>query len=120
MPIPTDDGAPGLWRPPGHYYSPIVDVADVAQRAARLFDRRRPGVPGVEPDLEAMQKLIEGFISEDGLADIPWGESPRPGLRYHFDNDQFRHEIGEHPSGPQSPGANSYAVLCLKKKKAEG
>ncbi len=80
-----------LWRPAGHYYSPIVDVDDVLNAADRLFERRVAQVAGVEPDMASAQQLMEVFTANGWLDDVPWRDEPVDGLRYHFDNDQFRH-----------------------------
>jgi hypothetical protein len=46
------------WSPPGHYYSPIVDLEQVRGRHERIFDRKRAELPGVDLDLPRQLDLF--------------------------------------------------------------
>ncbi|MDF1800760.1 MAG: class I SAM-dependent methyltransferase [Planctomycetota bacterium] len=74
--------------PAGHFYSPIPDLAEVAARRDVIFDRARE-VLGVDLDghrQERWVRIIHGHYGE-----LPFADEPGRGLRYGFDNDQFRH-----------------------------
>jgi hypothetical protein len=54
---------------PGHYYSPIPDMADVEARGGQLFDQSRRQVPGV--DLREADQLRWLETCRDSLAEAP-------------------------------------------------
>lgn len=75
--------------PPGHYYSPTPDLADVRDRAHRLFDRTGD-VAGVDVRLDAQRALLAelaGTIAQWPYLDRAEGD----GLRYQPDNGFFGH-----------------------------
>lgn len=76
-----------LWRPPGHFYSPIPDPAEVERRAERIFDRSPRGLPGIDLDGEHLWRVLEEIAAF--YPELPFGDDPRPGLRYVVDNDQY-------------------------------
>jgi hypothetical protein len=75
----------GLY-PPGHFHSPVPDLEEVRRRDHQIFDRR-PGLVGIDLRPEAQLALVDRLRGY--AADHPFGAEPRPGLRYHFDNDFF-------------------------------
>ncbi|WP_052711586.1 O-methyltransferase [Elstera litoralis] len=48
---------PTTWVPPGHIYSPIVDLTELAQRAAQVFDPDR-ALPQIDLRAEAQLALL--------------------------------------------------------------
>lgn len=77
--------------PPGHFYSPIPSLAEVAGDAARIFAAPRH-LPGIAIDDEAQLRLLAELAPAH--ADMPFADQPVEGLRYHFDNANFRHGDG--------------------------
>lgn len=75
------------WRPPGHFYSPIPDPADIEARADTVFDARLRELPGIASRVPEQVALVESFRAY--YADQPWNAEGRPNLRYRFENDQF-------------------------------
>ncbi|MBV8166247.1 MAG: class I SAM-dependent methyltransferase, partial [Alphaproteobacteria bacterium] len=75
-----------LFVPPGHYYSPIVDPAELARRADRVFDPDAP-LPGIELGLEAQVALLRRLAAH--YPALPFDDRPRDGLRYGYDNPNF-------------------------------
>lgn len=74
------------WFPPGHFYSPVPDLAEVDRDADRLFAPRR-GVPGVDLREEAQLAL---FAELAGLARAdPLPSGPEAGTRYFTDNPNY-------------------------------
>ncbi len=51
-------GSVGLFAPPGHFYSPVVDPSRLAGRAAELFREERP-LPGIDLNEAAQCALAE-------------------------------------------------------------
>ncbi|MBI3515383.1 MAG: class I SAM-dependent methyltransferase, partial [Proteobacteria bacterium] len=83
----TVGGVP-VWVPPGHYYSPIVDPAELRTRFAQVFDADAP-LPGIELGLEAQVALLRRLAAH--YPDLPFGDRPVDGLRYGYDNANFAH-----------------------------
>jgi predicted O-methyltransferase YrrM len=75
------------FAPPGHFYSPIPDIEYIEQHKARLFDRSRSNVPGIENHLDDQIALLEAFA--DYYPDLPFKAEKTEGLRYYFDNPFF-------------------------------
>jgi predicted O-methyltransferase YrrM len=73
--------------PPGHHYSPVVDVGYVRRHSARLFNTRADLGPGIdlnEPLQEEMLAAVASFYP-----DFDWPEQPAPGRRYYLNNRLF-------------------------------
>lgn len=77
---------------PGHFYSPIPDVDDLEARSATLFDASTPDLPGVNLNAPAQLELLERLASLYDPAALP--DQPRPGRRYHLDNEYFSYGDG--------------------------
>ena len=78
--------------PPGHYYSPIPDLADVRARESEIFDRSRPGLPGIELRAEEQLALLPRFA--ELYTEQPFADDPSDGLRYGFRNTYFGYGDG--------------------------
>ena len=71
----------------GHYYSPVPSRKDLQKDAARIFDRSRRTLPGIElneADQLALMRRLAPFYAEH-----PFPETPQDGVRYFFDNYWF-------------------------------
>ncbi len=69
---------------PGHYYSPIPSVDDVRINEARIFDRSRRDLPGLDLNVEGQLGLLDqlkGFYN-----DQPFKAHEYQSLRYYFNN----------------------------------
>lgn len=78
--------APQTWVPPGHFYSPIVDTAELAARRAAVFDRSRPPA-GVAMNVEGQLALIGRLAAH--YPKLPFAEQVQPGLRYCYENGAY-------------------------------
>lgn len=78
---------PSLWVPPGHFYSPIPDEAEVRADAARVFDRRVAELPGIDLNLRTQVAMLDAILALEETIDFP--EHPEPGVRYHAANNYF-------------------------------
>ena len=75
--------------PPGHFYSPIPDLAAVERDRDRIFGDDRLDLPGIDLNDAGQLALFEDlcrYYDPDFFHEAPGG--PR---RYNFDNDNFRH-----------------------------
>jgi len=81
---------PVLWVPPGHFYSPLVDVSDPAVAAALAIDRTAEPA-GVDLRLEAQWDLYEAL--RPSLTGIRHARTPQEaaerGVRYFSDNPAY-------------------------------
>jgi hypothetical protein len=77
--------------PPGHFYSPIPDLADVWAHADAVWAQRRD-LPGVDLQEEAQLALVDTFAALVG--ELPFEADPVPGLRYHMVNPYFSNSDG--------------------------
>lgn len=80
--------SPATWVPPGHFYSPIVDPAELATHRAVVFDRQAP-LPGI--DLRRTEQLAMVDRLARHYRDLPFQEHRTAGLRYHYENGAFGH-----------------------------
>ena len=78
--------------PPGHYYSPIPDLAAIRQDEARIFGDVPRTIAGIDLREDAQMALLVRFASL--YRDIPYGDDPRPGLRYYYDNQSYAYSDG--------------------------
>lgn len=75
-----------LDNPPGHFYSPVPDLAEIERHADWLFTRRRPLV-GIDLRAEAQLAL---FSTLAALArEAPFNAVPGEGSRYGLDNTNY-------------------------------
>jgi predicted O-methyltransferase YrrM len=71
----------------GHYYSPVPSLKEMHRDAARIFDRSRRGLPGIELNETEQLALLAKLAPFH--AEHPFPETPRDGIRYFFDNYWF-------------------------------
>lgn len=87
----VNDSSNRLFFPPGHFYSPIVNVAEVRP----LFDRHLAPperLPAIALDRHAMLAIWERLLPF--LKDMPFPDDPAPGFRYYFSNTAFSYGDG--------------------------
>lgn len=78
--------AEALFVPPGHFYSPIVDTAQVRPAFERAGNTPLT-LPGIEMDRDAMLTLWGELLPF--LQRLPFPEAEAPGYRYFFNNPAF-------------------------------
>lgn len=77
------------FAPPGHYYSPLPDLASVRRHAARVFGAEASAgdLPGIDLREEEQLHLLEVL---GGVTDrMPFPDVPTDGFRFHLDNEYF-------------------------------
>jgi predicted O-methyltransferase YrrM len=75
------------WMSPGHFYSPIPNVAEVQAREAELFGPPPPAVPGIELNVERQLALFAELARFYPEQPFPHDRSPES--RYWFRNGAF-------------------------------
>lgn len=74
--------------PPGHFYSPLPDLAEIEREASRLFPADPPRtVAGIDLREDAQLALLESLLPF--YAEMPFTPEAQPGLRYRFENGAF-------------------------------
>lgn len=76
-----------LFQPPGHFYSPISDPAEMQQHFTRLEAAPPRSVPGIRIDDGAILALWDRLVRE--MADCSFPEHAGETHRYHFYNDTY-------------------------------
>ena len=77
-----------LFVPPGHFYSPIVNVAEAEAHFRQLEGRGTPErVPGIHIDREQMVRTWHELLPF--MRSAPFAETPGSGLRYGFVNPAY-------------------------------
>jgi predicted O-methyltransferase YrrM len=88
---PQSAAAPGdagvkLFVPPGHFYSPVVDPAQIRAAAARVFDRTR-AVRGIDLREAAQLAFVDAIARHTAGLDFP--DERGPAHRYFYRNGAF-------------------------------
>ncbi len=79
---PTPD--PHIFAPPGHYYSPIVDVTEIAPFYRFPRPAQFQSIPGVDLDMAAMRTTWSRLLPILRAKTFPWKRDPA--FRYFADN----------------------------------
>ena len=74
--------------PPGHFYSPIVNVKEIIKREKFIWSRRESlSIPAIDLHLNDQLMLVENFYQY--YQEIPFSEQKSANLRYYFDNKYY-------------------------------
>lgn len=84
-------GQPNLYVVPGHFYSPIVNPAEL-HHYLRGLPSAAAGVPGVEIDRDAMIATWESLLPF--LSTSPFSDAAAPGQHYGYENPAFGYGDG--------------------------
>jgi hypothetical protein len=76
-----------LFVSPGHFYSPVPDAAEAADRLRRLEGPPPSTVGGIAIDEVAMRHLWEILVR--GMTDCDFTEQKRDDRRYYYDNEFY-------------------------------
>jgi len=80
------------FAPPGHYYSPFPDIADVCARQEGLLDRAGSDIPGIDLNEAGQLILLDEFSQY--LDDFTFCDSLTEKHRYWLDNEYFSYGDG--------------------------
>ncbi|GGF75920.1 hypothetical protein GCM10007301_39880 [Azorhizobium oxalatiphilum] len=81
-----------VFVPPGHFYSPIVDVETVRDRIAWAWSNLPERLPGLAIDRAAMVAAWADLLPH--LQACPFTAEPDARFRYHFENPAYAHGDG--------------------------
>jgi predicted O-methyltransferase YrrM len=75
-----------LFQPPGHFYSPIPDIAELKSNYYQVFTFPE-SIPDVDLNVARQFELLDQF--RDWYSEQPFSRTKIPGRRYYFDNVNF-------------------------------
>jgi len=75
------------WVPPGHFYSPIPDPADVRKHEERIFDRSQNVLGGIDLNTEEQLKILEKC--KKFYREMPFTPEDNKKNRYYFENEFY-------------------------------
>jgi predicted O-methyltransferase YrrM len=73
--------------PPGHFYSPIPDLAEIAAREDEIFGAVPESIPAVDLHIDEQLDLLKRFSGF--YRELPFTAEPTDGLRYHYENPAY-------------------------------
>ena len=73
--------------PPGHFYSPIPNLAEVRKREGAIFGRIPRSIPGIELNEQEQLSLLGQFKTY--YDELPFKSYKSDGLRYFFENPSY-------------------------------
>jgi predicted O-methyltransferase YrrM len=73
--------------PAGHYYSPIVSVDEVAERASIIFQDPNKSIPEIDLNVDEQLQILRSF--RDIYQNFPYEEDHQDALRFKLNNDFF-------------------------------
>jgi predicted O-methyltransferase YrrM len=77
---------------PGHFYSPLPDLAELRRTANTVFDRSAKSVEAVDLNETRQVELFRDFC--DLYQELPFAERQAAGVRYYLDNPFFSYGDG--------------------------
>ena len=75
--------------PPGHYYSPYPDLAEVKKNEEKLFTIKGKELPAIDLNEAEQLELLEKF--KEIYPTLPFQETPVNYLRYGYENGMFNY-----------------------------
>jgi hypothetical protein len=75
-----------LFQPPGHFYSPIPDIAEIQANREKVFQIPER-IPDVDINAQHQSELLDQF--RVWYAEQPFTATKTPERRYYFENDNF-------------------------------
>ena len=75
---------------PGHYYSPVADVDDLAERQAYIWAKK--SLPGIDLNEETQSEFMTYLLNNELSFDIPWEREPSK--RYYGNSPTYQYVDG--------------------------
>ncbi len=73
--------------PPGHFYSPIPNVSEIRANEDQIFTHRSKEVAGIDLAEDTQLQFLKDLSAF--YDELPFKDSPEPGLRYYFENSMY-------------------------------
>lgn len=79
--------------PPGHFYSPIVDVDQVRNNRHKIWaGAKQDCLPGIDLNKDGQLELLKEFAKY--YPELPFSDSKTDALRYYFNNEYYSYADG--------------------------
>jgi len=75
---------------PGHYYSPVADVDDLAERQADIWAEKK--LPGIDLNEEAQREFMTYLLKNESSFGVPW--EMEPPKRYYGNSPSYQYVDG--------------------------
>jgi len=73
--------------PPGHYYSPIPNLAEIQRDEAKIFSNPKTQIAGIDLNEDKQLRLLNEFIPF--YKEVPFQDHKTENLRYYFENPAY-------------------------------
>jgi len=73
--------------PPGHFYSPIPDIAEIKAREDEIYGNLPKEIPGIDLNVDGQLALLEKLSAY--YPELPFGDNKKAGTRYYYKNPAF-------------------------------
>jgi len=80
-------GQTRMYVPPGHFHSPIPSIEEVKLNEAKIFDRIKKELPGIDLNEEEQIFLFNQLM--EYYNEQPFAPHKKPNLRYFFENPSY-------------------------------
>jgi len=80
-----------FWAPPGHFYSPVINLEDILKRKEQIFKDPEIETYGVDLNVSQQLQLLHSFSQ---LPETPFSANKTDGFRYYYENKFFTYSDG--------------------------
>jgi len=84
---PANNVSVNWFLQPGHFYSPLPDLAEIRRRETELFDRSFQELPEIDVRADSQLKLLETFAAF--YESMPFAAERVAGMRSYLDNPRY-------------------------------
>lgn len=81
-----------MWKPPGHFYSPIPSIDDIKRDADRIFSDEISDLKGIDINESGQLDTLTTF--EKYYKEIPFTAEKSSGNRYYYNNSYYSYADG--------------------------
>jgi predicted O-methyltransferase YrrM len=81
-----------MWKPPGHFYSPIPSIAEIKKDADRIFSEEPLNLNGIDINESGQLEHLNEF--KQYYAEIPFKSKKTNQYRYYYDNPYYSYADG--------------------------
>ncbi|WP_132051110.1 class I SAM-dependent methyltransferase [Pseudocnuella soli] len=76
---------------PGHYYSPVVDLADLSARKETIWKKGKK-LPGIDLNTAGQENVLDQIVAHSQK--IPFSDNKTQQYRYYYNNKTYEHADG--------------------------
>lgn len=80
-----------FWVPPGHFYSPVINLEDILKRKEQIFKEPEIETYGIDLNVSQQLQLLQSFSQ---LQEVPFTPNKNEEFRYFYENKFFTYSDG--------------------------